>query len=99
MIKILSSLAVLLFILGPAQFAAFGECIEGNCVDGNGTYVFDDGETYTGDFKNGEKHGQGIYIYANGDRYVGQFSNGKKADTALTHMPMVMYMWEILKMT
>jgi len=37
----------------------FAECIEGNCVDGQGTYMYDNGDIYVGEFKEGETHGRG----------------------------------------
>ena len=55
------------------------ECITGNCNKGKGTYVFDNGEKYIGEFKNGKRHGQGKHTYANGDIYVGEFKNDKRS--------------------
>jgi len=34
--------------------------------------------TYSGDFKDGEKHGKGIYKFKNGLRYEGDYSHNKK---------------------
>ena len=34
-------------------------CIEGNCQNGQGTYIFRDGARYIGSFKNALPHGQG----------------------------------------
>ena len=47
-----------------------GECIEGDCENGQGTYTYGSGEwggyKYEGEWKDGKKHGQGTYTYANG---------------------------------
>ena len=41
-----------------------------------GTYEYDGGSKYTGEFKNDEMHGQGTYIETSGDTYVGEFKDG-----------------------
>jgi hypothetical protein len=52
-------------------------CVYGDCTDGYGTYVFDDGSRYTGNFKKGLLHGEGTYTTAKAERYTGAFANGK----------------------
>ena len=44
-----------------------------NCL---GTYTFDSGAKYVGEFKNGQFHGQGTFTVGNGEKYVGQFKGG-----------------------
>lgn len=53
------------------------KCTEGNCINGYGTYVYDDG-TYTGEWKNGLYHGEGAYLWSDGDKYTGQWANDQK---------------------
>lgn len=48
-------------------------CIDGNCVNGTGTYVYRDYTKYVGSFKNARANGYGVCYYANGDMYVGQW--------------------------
>ena len=55
----------------------FAECIEGNCVDGQGTYMYDNGDIYVGEFKEGETHGRGTYITTDGSTFAGEFKDGK----------------------
>lgn len=52
-------------------------CIQGDCENGKGTYVFKEGAAkYVGSFEDGEIEGFGICTYANGDRYRGEWSEG-----------------------
>ena len=60
----------------------FAKCVEGNCIDGKGTYKWTSGkragDKYLGQFKDSKMHGQGTYTYLNGDRYIGYFKNGRE---------------------
>ena len=40
------------------------------------TFLFDNGDTYKGEYKNFKRHGIGIYTYADGTRIRGMWSNG-----------------------
>jgi len=52
-------------------------CIQGDCTDGSGTYIFKEGSAkYVGEFQNGQAHGFGICTYANGERYRGEWADG-----------------------
>jgi len=53
-----------------------GKCIEGDCVYGNGIYLFPNGDKYDGEFKNGEINGDGVYTYPDRSEYIGKFVNG-----------------------
>ena len=46
--------------------------------NGQGTYTYADGATYSGEFKDGKFNGQGTYTYANGDTYTGEWKDGKQ---------------------
>lgn len=52
-------------------------CIAGDCQDGNGTYIFKDGNKYAGLFRNGLPHGRGTVFYTNGERYEGEMAYAK----------------------
>ena len=52
------------------------KCIRGDCVNGNGIYLFPTGEKYDGEFKNGKINGDGIYTYQDGSKYIGEFASG-----------------------
>ena len=45
--------------------------------NGQGTVIFNDGESYTGEFSNDVFNGYGTYIFLNGDTYVGDFLDGE----------------------
>jgi len=52
---------------------SWGDCISGNCVNGQGTYTYASGEKYVGEWKDSKKHGQGTYTWADGAEYVGEW--------------------------
>ena len=49
------------------------QCIKGNCLNGNGTFVYSSGAKYIGTFKGGKMHGQGALYFSNGNIYYGQW--------------------------
>ena len=52
-------------------------CLEGDCREGKGTYVYQGGEAkYIGSFRENTPHGKGICYYANGERYEGEWAEG-----------------------
>jgi len=55
-----------------------GDIVEGK-KEGFGKYVYVNGATYEGEWKDGKRHGKGIFIPADGgDVYDGQWKNGKR---------------------
>jgi len=54
----------------------FAECIEGDCINGYGTYTLD-GSKYVGEFKDGLEHGQGTLTWKSGGKYVGGWKDGE----------------------
>ena len=73
--KKISGLFFLLFLVFCNT--AFAECIQGNCINGQGTYTYASGSKYVGEFKDDFPHGQGTYTYASGNKYVGEWELGK----------------------
>ncbi len=72
--KQLWSLVIILqFIIFPQISDA--QCVKGNCYNGRGTYQFDSGARYVGEFLNGKIHGEGALYFSNGNKYFGTWAN------------------------
>jgi hypothetical protein len=54
-----------------------GKC-HGNCVNGFGTYKWDNGDYYEGFFVNSQLQHLGLYIYPDGGSYIGAYDKGKR---------------------
>ena len=72
----MKKLSLYIFLVLMWCNVGFAECIEGDCINGYGTYTTD-GSKYVGEFKDGLPHGQGTFIGVNGNKYVGEHKNGK----------------------
>ena len=59
--------------------SVFAECVSGDCANGYGTNVWDNGDKYVGEWKDGQMEGQGIITFGTGEwegeKYVGEFKN------------------------
>ena len=58
-------------------FETQAQCISGNCNNGKGTFMSQDGTKYEGEWENGKKT-QGTTYYTNGDKYVGSYLNNAR---------------------
>lgn len=70
------TMAVAWFLFAPGLAGA--QCIQGDCVAGNGVYLWPDGSRYEGGFKENNFHGQGTYQWADGKTYTGGFRDNKR---------------------
>jgi hypothetical protein len=52
------------------------QCTQGNCHNGNGTFKFDNGDIYKGQWQEGKPHGSGLYEFSDGDVYKGESQAG-----------------------
>ena len=51
--------------------------MKGDCKNGYGTYAWEDGNIYVGEFKNSLEHGQGTFTYSDGKVQRGIWKNNK----------------------
>ncbi len=54
-----------------------GRCVNGNCRNGTGTYLYPNGNKYEGEFKSGMPFGYGTMYYKNGIILKGKWKWGK----------------------
>lgn len=66
---------------------ARAECVIGDCENGQGTYIWANGEQYAGEWKNGKPDGKGSFFWPEGDSYVGEWNNEKDDDTGSYFCP------------
>lgn len=71
MIKFASIFILLLF-----SFLLSAQCVEGDCVNGDGRLINLDSNIYVGSFSDGKLEGKGVCYFSWGARYVGEWSNG-----------------------
>ena len=62
-------------------------CIRGDCHQGYGTWVFENGSVYSGDFMDGYFHGLGIYETPAGEKYSGNWIRHKRAGKGRLNFP------------
>lgn len=71
----------ILIALMAISNTVFCQCLSGNCVNGFGKKVYNNGNIYEGDFVNGSREGKGTLTSKYGTVYTGQFAedvpNGK----------------------
>lgn len=61
----------------PEAYSAGAACRSGDCRDGQGSYVWPDGQRYAGAFRRGLRHGQGTFTWPDGRKYVGGWREGR----------------------
>lgn len=66
---------LLLIGLFFVQLNAEAQCIEGDCVNGKGKFLYNDQSIYEGAFKNKQANGYGVCTYSNGNSYKGEWKN------------------------
>ena len=82
--KITFFISTLIFVtLGISNAWALPRCVGtwsvtnwNNCL---GTYKWDTGAMYVGEYKNGQKSGQGTFTWPDGDKYVGEYKDGQRS--------------------
>ena len=46
--------------------------------NGQGTYIWPNGDKYVGEFLKSKQNGKGTFFYANKEKFVGEWSNDKE---------------------
>ena len=62
------------------------QCIKGDCLNNFGKIVFDSGESYEGDFRDGQMHGDGTFLFKDGSKYIGDFSHSSRGGKGTYYM-------------
>ncbi|MBI9086986.1 MAG: hypothetical protein JEZ11_25550 [Desulfobacterales bacterium] len=73
-VSLTAAIAWLFIATGPAG----AQCLQGDCANGTGVYLWPDGSRYEGGFKDNNFHGQGTYHWADGKKYIGAFRDNKR---------------------
>ena len=71
----MKNLIVAVFLIVP--FIGISQC-KGDCKNGNGTYKWESGNKYVGEWVNDEFEGQGVFTWSNGNKYDGEWIDGDK---------------------
>ena len=69
-------ISVIVAVLLLPQVAA-ALCVQGDCSNGQGTVVLQDGRRYVGEFKDGIRSGRGLMTFPDGTKYLGDWQKDK----------------------
>lgn len=53
-------------------------CIQGDCTNGTGTFLWESGSKFVGEYKAGQRNGFGTLYYDNGDIYIGEWKKNQQ---------------------
>ena len=70
--KILT-ITIILSILFVRPTSSFGQCLSGDCKEGDGIYIYSDKSIFIGNYYNGKANGFGTCYYSTGAKYVGEW--------------------------
>ena len=66
---------IFIFVLIFIPRISYCECIEGDCENGVGKWLFKDGKVYIGKFKDSKRNGKGKQTSKDGIMYDGDWKN------------------------
>src|SRR6056297_1019617 len=66
-----------LIVFGGCSMGQPKNCDKGNCIDGEGTSVYENGQ-YIGSFQEKKRDGQGVYKWESGDVCKGNYEDGER---------------------
>ena len=67
---------IILILTLIAPVVGFGQCIVGDCENGEGAYLWEDGSICNGSWKNGNLHGSGVQIVYDEGVFIGVYDGG-----------------------
>jgi hypothetical protein len=70
-------LPIIIFSIFSFTSTGYAQCIEGDCVNGKGKYIYKNSSSYSGDFKDSLAHGYGKCLYDNGNSYEGHWKKNE----------------------
>jgi hypothetical protein len=73
--KLTKFLMVIGLLVITDSYAIDARCIAGDCVNGQGTVIYSNGDKYVGEFKDNIRNGQGTATFSNGIKYVGEWKD------------------------
>ncbi len=79
--------------VSPGLVAGGTGCVAGNCWDGTGRYVYEDGREYLGSFKDGHPHGRGSITHLDGRVDSGRWQEGKRTGRRVIATPGAVASW------
>ncbi len=73
----MKKLSLYIFLVLMVCNVGFAQCIKGDCINGQGTFTWESGDKYVGEWKDGKRHGQGTQTQQIfGSKYVGEWKDG-----------------------
>jgi hypothetical protein len=69
---------MLFFVFILFTLTANAGCVSGDCNNGFGTYIWEDGDMYVGFWKGGNKHYFGMQYWKDGDFWYGLYKDGDR---------------------
>ena len=75
--KSLLTITTLYLLLSVSQAWSLPLCDGSNWISCYGTWTYDNGEKYVGEWKDSKRHGQGTHAWADGAKYVGEWKDDK----------------------
>jgi uncharacterized protein YkwD len=82
--RLLIIVCAVIFITLLTYGNAYAGCVEGDCINGQGTYVYSDGSQYSGGYKDGMYSGFGTLTMADGQKFSGEFVINDKGESTMT---------------
>ena len=83
----MKKLSLYVFLVLMVCNVGFAQCIKGDCINGQGTFTWESGDKYVGEWKDGAPHGQGTYLLPSGGKYIGEWKDGWEHGQGTTTHP------------